>query len=169
MEALIRSEMQTDIEGIEKITLAAFTGKPYSNQTEHLIVNELRKAGALTLSLVAEVNENVIGHIAFSSVRINEKDLGWYGIGPISVAPAFQKQGIGSKLIKEGLKQIQMQGAQGCVLLGDPAYYPKFGFKSYPELFYAGSPAPEYFMALPFYANVPKGKVEFHSAFYVGR
>lgn len=167
MDILIRHEKETDIESIEKVTMDAFAGKSYSNQTEHLVVNELRKAGALTLSLVAEVDEKVVGHIGFSLVTINEKEINWYGIGPVSVAPEFQKQGIGSKLVRDGLNKIKEAGARGCVLEGSPEYYGRFGFKNYPELMYEGAPAPEYFMALPFYEDVPKGKVEFHKAFYV--
>lgn len=167
MNFRIRPEKETDIQAIEQITIAAFAGKSYSNQTEHLVVNALREAGALLLSLVAEIDRKVIGHVGFSSIRINKEDLHWYGLGPVSVSPEFQKQGIGSKLIAEGLKQIRETGAKGCVLEGSPNYYQRFGFKTYPELFYEGSPAPEYFMALPFYEDVPKGKVEFHSAFYV--
>ncbi len=163
----IRPENPQDISAIDQITLAAFDGKPYSNQTEHLVVNGLRNAGALSVSLVAEVRGKVVGHIGFSLVSINGENLNWYGLGPISVSPELQKQGIGSKLVKEGLSQIREIGAKGCVLEGSPEYYNRFGFKTYPGLFYEGAPAPEYFMALPFYDEVPQGKVEFHKAFYV--
>jgi putative acetyltransferase len=168
MDILIRSERPTDKDAIRKLTADAFAGKSYSNQTEHLIVNALREAGALSLSLVAEVNEEVIGHIGFSLVTINGKAVDWYGIGPVSVAPDYQLQGIGSKLIKAGLRKIREAGAKGCVLEGSPEYYGRFGFKTYPDLFYEGAPAPEYFMALPFYDEVPRGKVEFHKSFYIG-
>ena len=163
----IRPETLQDINAIEQVTFAAFNGKPYSSKTEYLVVNELRKSAALTLSLVAEIDEKVVGHIAFSSVMIDGEDKGWYGLGPISVLPEYHLQGIGSKLIEAGLSQIRKLGAQGCVLEGSPKYYNRFGFKTYPGLFYEGAPAPEYFMALPFYENVPQGKVEFHQAFYV--
>ncbi|MBE0669440.1 MAG: N-acetyltransferase [Anaerolineales bacterium] len=166
MDILIRSENPTDIESIGQVTLAAFTGKFSDNPTEHLIVNGLRDAGALSLSLVAERDGKIVGHVAFSQVTINGENLNWYGLGPISILPELQKQGIGSKLIKEGLSLIRARGAKGCVLEGSPVYYQRFGFKSYPGLIYEGSPAPEYFMALPFYEDVPKGKVEYHKAFY---
>jgi len=162
----IRPETLKDIRAIENITIAAFAGKPYSDETEHLVINALRDAGALALSLVAEVNRIVVGHIAFSVVTINEKDKGWYGLGPVSVLPEVQKQGTGSKLIREGLSLIRKRGAKGCVVEGSPAYYQRFGFKTYPGLFYEDTPAPEYFMALPFYEEVPDGRVEFHRAFY---
>jgi len=165
----IRPETPQDISAIEKITIAAFDGRPYSDGTEHLIINRLRETGALSLSLVAEMDGKIVGHVAFSVVIINGTDQGWYGLGPVSVLPELQKQGIGSQLIKKGLSLIKVKerGAKGCVLEGSPVYYQRFGFKSYPGLFYEGAPAPEYFMALPFYEDVPQGKVEFHKAFYV--
>jgi putative acetyltransferase len=163
----IRHEAPQDISAIEKITIAAFGGKPYSDQTEHLIINRLREARAMSVSLVAEMDGKVVGHVAFSVVTINGEDKGWYGLGPVSVSPELQKQGIGSKLIGKGLSIIREKGAKGCVLEGNPAYYQRFGFKAYPGLFYEGAPSPEYFMALPFYDDVPEGKVEFHRAFYI--
>lgn len=167
MDILTRSEKSTDIDFIRQVTLAAFMGKFGDNPNEHLIINGLRESSALALSLVAEVNEKIVGHVAFSLVTINGKQLNWYGLGPISVLPELQKQGIGSKLIRDGLSLIREKGAKGCVLEGSPVYYQRFGFKTYPGLFYEGAPAPEYFMALPFYEDVPEGKVEFHQAFYV--
>jgi putative acetyltransferase len=163
----IRPETPQDISAIEQITIAAFDGKWYSDQTEHLIIDRLRAVGAMSLSLVADMDGKVVGHVAFSIVTINGTDQGWYGLGPVSVLPELQKHGIGSKLIRKGLFLIQEKGAKGCVLEGDPAYYQRFGFKAYPGLFYEGTPSPEYFMALPFYDDVPEGKVEFHRAFYV--
>ena len=162
----IRPETPSDYKVIEQITIAAFSGKPYSDQTEHLIIMRLREAKALALSLVAEMNGTIVGHIAFSVVKINGEDKQWYGLGPVSVLPAYHKQGIGSTLIKEGLARIRGLGAKGCVLEGNPDYYQRFGFKSYSNLIYEGAAAAIYFMALPFYNEVPSGKVEFHRAFY---
>ena len=163
---LIRHETPRDIEAIQALTAIAFKDKLYSDGTEHIIINRLRDAGALLLSLVAEADGEIVGHVAFSAVMINGADQGWYGLGPISVQPDRQKQGIGSRLIQDGLAKIREMGARGCVLEGDPNYYHRFGFRSYAELIYEGSPAPEYFMAIPFYDAVPKGKVDFHRAFY---
>lgn len=164
---IIRTETQIDIKGIEEVTLAAFTGLFSDNPTEHLIVNGLREAGVLFLSLVAKQDGQIVGHVAFSPVLINREDKGWYGLGPISVLPELQKQGIGSALIKEGLSKIREMGAKGCVLEGSPDYYQRFGFKSYSGLTYEFAPEPKYFMALPFYEEVPEGKVDFHEAFYI--
>lgn len=168
MDILIRSEQAADVEAISRVTYAAFLGKFSDHPTEHLIVNGLREAGMLTLSLVAEVDGNIVGHVAFSPVTINEIFMDWYGLGPISVSPELQKQGIGSKLIYEGLARLRDLGAKGCVLEGSPKYYQRFGFKPYADLTYHASPAPEFFMALPFYDEVPTGQVEFHQAFYIG-
>ena len=167
MNLLVRSEQASDIEAITQVTYDAFLGKFSDHPTEHLIVNALREADMLTLSLVAEIDGNVVGHVAFSPVTINETFMDWYGLGPISVAPAFQKQGIGSKMIVDGLAKLRDLGAKGCVLEGSPAYYSRFGFKPKAGLTYHAAPALEFFMALPFYDDIPTGQVEFHKAFYV--
>lgn len=167
MNILVRSEQASDIEAITQVTYAAFLGKFSDHPTEHLIVNGLREAAMLTLSLVAEVDGIIVGHVAFSPVTINETFMDWYGLGPISVSPELQKQGIGSKLIYDGLARLRDLGAKGCVLEGSPKYYQRFGFKPYAGLTYHASPAPEFFMALPFYDEVPTGQVEYHKAFYV--
>ncbi|MBI3160895.1 MAG: N-acetyltransferase [Chloroflexi bacterium] len=163
---VIRPETPADEEAIRNVTMLAFAGRPYSDGTEHLIIERLRDAGALSLSLVAEMNGKIAGHVTFSVVMIDGRDQGWHGLGPISVLPEFQKQGIGSALIHDGLARIHAMGAKGCALEGSPVYYRRFGFMSYPQLFYEGAPAPEYFMAFPFYEDVPAGKAEFHKAFY---
>ena len=163
----IRPETPGDYEAITQVTLAAFTSASY-HPTEHLIILALREAGALSLSLVADLDGRVVGHVAFSPVTINGEHIGWYGLGPISVQPELQKQGIGSQLIQVGLSNIHALGARGCVLLGTPTYYQRFGFTAYPGLIYEGAPAPEHFMAIPFHDEIPQGSVEFHRAFYVG-
>jgi putative acetyltransferase len=163
----IRPETSRDIQAVEALTIAAFAGKPYSQQTEQLVVNGLRDAGSLLISLVAEMDDQIVGHVAFSPVTINGEDKGWHALGPISVLPEFQLQGIGSQLVREGLSSIQALGSRGCVLEGNPQYYRRFGFKTIPGLFYEGAPAAEYFMALPFGDVIPQGAVEFHQAFYI--
>jgi putative acetyltransferase len=162
---IIRHETESDIEAISAVTQAAFENHPISNQTEHFIVKALRAAGALTISLVAEVGGQVVGHIAFSPVTFSDGSLNWYGLGPISVAPARQRQGIGTALMREGLSRLKALGAQGCVLVGDPNYYQSFGFRSYPELRHEGVP-PENLLVLPFGEHKPQGIVEFHPGFW---
>jgi putative acetyltransferase len=165
-EILIRKETQNDIPAITEVTLAAFGSLEISNQTEHLIVLALRSAGALTLSLVAEVEGEVVGHIAFSPVTISDGTPDWYGLGPVSVAPEYQRMGVGTALIWEGLIQLKELGAHGCCLVGHPEYYPKFGFNNIEGLAVEGVP-PEVFFALTFDGKIPQGTVSFHKAFEI--
>ena len=163
---IIRPETSNDYQAIREINTAAFADHPYSHQTEHLIVEALRAAGALTISLVAEVEGKVVGHIAFSPVTINGTFHQWYALGPVAVLPALQRQGIGTKLVKEGLKSMRALGAKGCVLVGDPAFYSRFGFSHNPALTLEDVP-PDVFLCLPMTEPVPQGKVEHHLAFSV--
>ena len=118
---IVRPEQDGDIDAIRALTETAFKTAPHADGTEHLIIDRLRAAGALTLSLVAEVDGVVAGHVAFSPVTVSDGSAGWYGLGPISVDPSRQGEGIGGKLIREGLDRLKALGATGCVLLGDPA------------------------------------------------
>ena len=161
---IIRPERDSDIDAIYAVTKAAFENHPYSAGTEQFIVNALRAAKALSLSLVAEVDGKVVGHIAFSPVTISDGTDNWYGIGPVSVLPEFQKKGCGKALINEGLARLKASGAQGCVLVGDPQYYQRFGFRNLPDLSLPGVPT-ENFLGLPFGRNIPHGTVVFHQAF----
>jgi putative acetyltransferase len=162
---IIRNEKNSDIEVISEITIAAFRTLAISNHTEQFIINALRKADALTLSLVAEIDGQVVGHIAFSPVTISDGATGWYGLGPVSVLPEYQKKGIGKSLISEGLSLLKKLRGQGCVLVGHPDYYKQLGFRNIPELVHEGVPQ-EVFFALPFTEKVPKGIVEFHEGFW---
>ncbi|MBN1833076.1 MAG: N-acetyltransferase [Deltaproteobacteria bacterium] len=99
----IRNETVSDIEAISEVTIAAFQNLAISNHTEQFITNALRDANALTISQVAETDGKVVGHIAFSPITISDVSLNWYGLGPISVLPKYQKQGIGKSLILKGL------------------------------------------------------------------
>lgn len=161
---IIRSETPEDIAAISEVTIAAFSDHPVSNHTEQFIINALRRDSALTISLVAEIDGKIVGHIAFSPVKISDGSTGWYGLGPVSVLPELQKQGIGTALILKGLSMLKEIGGQGCALVGYPDYYKRFGFKNYPGLIHEGIPQ-EFFLVLPFYENTPKGKVEFHEGF----
>ena len=131
---IIRNETNFDIEAISEIIIAAFRIFAISNHTEQFIINALRDANALTISLVAEVDGKVVGHIAFSPIAISDGSLNWYGLGPVSVLPEYQKQGIGKSLVNEGLSLLKDMGGQGCALVGDPTYYKRFGFKNIPDL-----------------------------------
>jgi putative acetyltransferase len=161
---IIRNETISDIEAISKITFAAFQTLAISNHTEQFIINALRDAKALTISLVAEVDGKVVGHIAFSPISISDGSLNWYGLGPISVLPKYRKQGIGKSLILKGLSLLKDIGGQGCALAGDPNFYKRFGFKNIPDLIHEGIPQ-EFFLALPFDKIIPHGTVMFHEGF----
>jgi putative acetyltransferase len=137
---IIRNETSSDIEAISKVTIAAFKNLAISNHTEQYIVNALREANALTISLVAEIDGQMVGHIAFSPVTISDGATGWFGLGPVSVLPEYQKKGIGKSLISEGLSLLKKSGGQGCVLVGHPDYYKRLGFQNFPELVHEGVP-----------------------------
>ena len=162
---IIRPEESRDIPEIRTLVTAAFKEAPYSNGTEGVIVDALRDEGALTVSLVAEHGGQIIGHIAFSPVKIDGEAVDWYGLGPVAVQPERQRQGIGVRLIEAGLGQIKELGAAGCVVLGDPGYYSRFGFKVDLSLRFPDAPA-EYFQCLDFGHGERRGVVVYHSAFY---
>lgn len=180
----IRKEITADIPHIEAVTEAAFKNAEHTSHTEHFIVNALRHCGRLSLSLVAVQAGNIIGHVAISPVSISGKGnphahkthakkapaaksesiAGWYGLGPISVQPELQRQGIGKSLMQAALTELKSLNAAGCVVLGDPAYYSRFGFKVCEGLTLAGVP-PEYFQAICFKEAPPRGEVFYHVAF----
>ena len=161
---IVRRETKLDVGAISDITKAAFENHPYSNNTEQFIINALRAANALTVSLVAEIDGELVGHIAFSPVTFSDGSEKWYGLGPISVLPEHQKQGVGKNLVNEGIGLLKHLGAEGCVLVGDPNYYEHFGFRSPNGLKHEGVPQ-ENFLALSFCSRIPKGFVKFHQAF----
>ena len=163
-KVLIRSETSTDVSAIAEVTAAAFKTLAISNHTEQFIIAALRSAKALTVSLVAEADGRVVGHIAFSPVTISDGSLNWYGLGPVSVLPECQRRGIGRALIQEGISRLKDLGARGCCLVEHPEYYRRFGFQNTRGLGHEGVPE-EVFFALSFDGHVPQGIVEFHEGF----
>lgn len=163
---IIRRETPADAPAIHEVTTAAFLQAAHSSGTEARIVDALRDSGSLTLSLVAERDGKVVGHAAFSPIMIDGQEADWFGLGPVAVSPDVHGKGIGSALIREGLSLLESRGARGCVVLGEPGYYGRFGFTQHPALKLENVP-PEYFMALPFEADVPVGTVTYHTAFDV--
>ncbi len=164
MDIEIRNESPADVAAIEAVTIAAFLHAPHTSHTEHRIVEALRQAGQLAVSLVADTRGTVVGHVAVSPVSISDGATGWYGLGPISVTPQYQRSGVGSQLMREALRVLRERGAAGCVLLGEPEYYSRFGFQVDSNLSLPGVP-PEYFQAFSFGASRPRGTVSYHSAF----
>lgn len=159
----IRNETPADIAAIRSVTKAAFADMPYSSQTEAEIIDALRAAAAIRLSLVAVDGDDVVGNVVFSDVMIDDRE-GWVGLGPVAVKPGLQRRGIGSKLIIDGLDRMRAEGAAGCVLVGDPGYYNRFGFEAVSGLAYEGVPD-EYVLALPFSGAAPTGAIRYHAAF----
>ena len=164
LEFEIRNESANDAAAIEAVTVAAFASAAHTAGTEHFIVAALRRAGALAVSLVAEVGGEIVGHVAVSPVTLSDGTTGWYGLGPISVLPEHQRRGVGSRLMMEAMQRLRDIGAVGCVLVGDPAYYTRFGFHNEPALTYPDVPA-QYFLVLPFEESAPRAEVTFHPAF----
>ena len=164
MHVEIRTETPADCDDIEALTASAFLNAPHTSHSEQYIVAALRSAGKLSVSLVAEADGSLIGHVAISPVSISDGTPGWFGLGPISVLPQYQRQGIGSRLMREALRILSERGACGCVVLGEPEYYGRFGFRADPDLVLPGVPA-EYFQALPFDSSRPRGTVTYHEAF----
>ena len=164
---ILRSERPADERAIRALTKAAFAGAPHASGTEAAIIDALRREGALTLSLVAEDAQGIVAHLCFSPVQIGGLDCGWFGLGPVSVAPHRQGEGIGSRLIRDGLSRLRTMAANGCVVLGEPAFYTRFGFAPAPGLTFDGAP-PESFLQDTFSGPTPAGAVTYHPAFYEG-
>lgn len=164
MDIQISNESIGDTAKIHRVTEQAFLNAPHTDHTEQFIVDALRRSSVLTISQIAKADGEIIGHVAISPVSISNGATGWFGLGPISVLPEFQGLGIGSKLMKSSLAALEALGATGCVVLGDPAYYGRFGFKAVDGLVYPGVPA-EYFQALSFTDKFPQGEVSYHEAF----
>ncbi len=164
MNLKIRNEDRGDIDAIEKVTIEAFLNAPHTDNTEQYIVRELRNSDALSISLVAESQGQIVGHVAISPVTISDGAGDWFGLGPISVSPNIQRSGVGSKLMRSALAALKDSGASGCVLLGDPAYYSRFGFQPESCLVLADVP-PEYFQVIQFSGALPRCIVTYHEAF----
>lgn len=163
---LIRDETSDDIPAIGRLITEAFRLLAQATGTEAAIVAALRAEGALALSLVAEEEGEVIGHLAASAARIGTQD-GWSLIGPLAVLPSRHRQGIGTALMAEALRRLRAT-SRGAVLVGDPAYYGRLGFRAFPGLGLTGCP-PEVVQALPFDGTEPHGELIPHPAFGPGR
>lgn len=159
---LIRNETASDIPAISRLVTEAMLLLPQSTGTEAAIVEKLRAEGALALSLVAEDEGEVVGYLAASEARIGTQD-GWGLIGPLAVLPSRHRQGIGSALMAEALRRLRAT-SRGAALVGDPAYYSRFGFRAFPGLGVTGCP-PEVVQALPFDGTAPRGELIHHPAF----
>lgn len=165
---LVRPENSADVQAIRTLINTAFQDAPHACGTESGTVDALRFDSALTLSLVAVEGHEIVGHVVFSPVLIASKAAGWFGLGPVAVRRDRRRRGIGGRLISAGLNDLRKRGAGGCVVLGDPAYYARFGFERDPAVSLAGVPA-EYFQTLHFQGEHPTGEVSYHPAFSSSR
>ena len=160
-----RPEREGEEAAIAQVITSAFAGRRYSNGREAEVAARLRDALDLEASWVAATAaDEIIGYVAFSMVRIDGEECGWFGIGPVAVVPERQGEGIGSALVETGLAVLQAEGAAGCVVLGDPGFYSRFGFVHDPGLAYPGPP-PEHFQRLLWRGEAPRGTVSYAPAF----
>lgn len=163
---LIRPERLGDFEEIGNVITRAFDVAEHASGTEAAIVDRLRLNGKLAVSLVAEIDGRIVGHVAASPVTISDGALGWFGIGPVAVEPDLHRQGIGSRLMRETLVRLAGIDASGAVVLGDPAFYGLFGFRASGKLVYPGVPE-EYFLTIAWKSPMPAGIVGYYAAFDV--
>jgi putative acetyltransferase len=167
MGIVIRPEEESDRHAIWELTKSAFEGRPYADGDEQDLIDRLRAGGALSASLVAIDGSALIGQITFSPASISSDRGHWYALGPVSVIPERQREGIGGALIDAGMKAIESLGATGCILIGDPVYYSRHGFSLAPEHCPESEPE-EYFMVRLTGVERPVGTFAFHGAFYEG-
>lgn len=163
---LIREAGVEDDPAIAALTRAVFVGQPYANGTEPLIPARLRREGDLLFDLVGLADGAIVAHVALSRAEVGGH-AGWAALGPVSVAPDRQRRGLGSTIIAAALSRLREAGAAGCVLVGDPGYYSRFGFRSAPGLHVAGIPD-RFVQALPFGPEPARGEIVFAPAFGIG-
>jgi putative acetyltransferase len=128
---LLRPESSADAAQIGAVTEAAFASSEFGHHGEASLIEHLRRSGCELLSLLAECDGKVVGHMLFSPVVLEsegESIIGM-GLGPLSVLPEFQRRGIGSRLVERGLAMLADRGCPFVCLLGDPAFYARFGFR----------------------------------------
>ena len=163
---LIRAENENDQTAVYAVNVAAFEAPD-----EARLVNVLREQARPLVSLVAEKGGEVVGHIMFSPVSLSgHADFKAMGLAPMAVAPEYQRQGIGTALVREGLEQCRLLGFAAVVVLGHPEYYPRFGFLP-SSRFSIGCEydvPEEVFMAMELQSGAlseKTGRVEYHEAF----
>ncbi len=166
MRIKIRPETEDDCPAIEALTQTNFREARYGWADAADALARMRERGDLALSLVAtNMDRAVIGHIGFSPVTVSDGTAGWYDLGPLSVMPTRQRTGIGGSLVVRGVAEMRALGARGILVLGDPAYYSRFGFQPIDNLTVQGLPA-EWLLALSFEDPLPTGSVTLSAAYF---
>lgn len=144
----IRKENKKDYNSVFQLIEEAFKREEFSDHSEHFLVERLRKSDAFLpeLSLVAEIENEIVGHILLTKIKIKDglNEFHSLALAPVSVSPEYQRQGIGGKLIMEAHEKAKELGFDSIVLVGHEKYYPKFGYEQ----------ADKYGIQLPF--EVPK-------------
>lgn len=170
-DIIIRQENKLDYEQVYEIVRMAFENEIFSDKDEHNLVERLRKSDAFVaeLSLVAEIDEKLVGHILFTEINIDNNIA--LALAPVSVSPDYQGRGIGAKLIKRGHELASELGYRAIVLLGHESYYPRFGYVK-ASLYHIKAPfdvPDENFMVLDLLGNGLKdlkGLVEYAPEFF---
>ena len=126
MKVNIRREQPSDFEAIKTLYIKAF-----SRDDEAKLIDRLRREKEYlpTLSLVAEYDKSIVGHIMHSSISVGDYSKGLAALAPMAVLPEFQNKSIGSQLVEKAIKEAIKEGLSAIVVLGHPKFYPKFGFK----------------------------------------
>src|SRR5258708_2974777 len=121
----IRPEQSADVEPVRELLLAAF-----ARDAEARLVDRLRASGKITLALVAEGKERILGHAMFSKIALDAEgsEVDALALAPLAVLPAFQRLGIGSALVSAGLERCRLERRSRVLVVGDPVYYARFGF-----------------------------------------
>ncbi|AOD14744.1 N-acetyltransferase [Xanthomonas fragariae] len=165
MDVLIREATEGDAAAIDILTMVAFMRAEHSRHDEQYVIAALRDEGALALSLVADHDGYVVGHLAVSAVSLSDDSPGWYALGPLAVGPGHQRQGLGTRLVQAALASLRERGAAGCLALGEPAFFRRLGFAAEPGLVVPNVPISE-LQALAFGDRLlPLADVAYHPAF----
>lgn len=164
-QVVIEPEDPSDADAVREVHVAAFDGRT----EEADLVEALRDGGDMVLALVARQRGEVVGHVAFSRVMVDDPGgpEGAIGLAPVGVRPDMQHRGLGARLVEAGLEQLQSLGENVVLVVGSPAYYGRFGFTAAAAEPYPSPYSGPYFMArlLTDPATAPRGAVTYPDAF----
>lgn len=163
MSQAVRAETPADIEAIRAVNTAAFGGAQ-----EAVLVDALRDDGDLLLSLVAEIDDDIVGHVAFSRMHVEHEGGAdpAVALAPVAVRPEHQRKGVGRTLVQSGLEQLTERGETLVFVLGEPEYYGRFGFSTGPAARFASPYDGPYFQSLTLSERAPSsGALRYARAF----